>query len=316
MKSEETILNQHENENEETQLSDKHTKEQKEPREELTKKNRSWKQVVIGGVSGILLGSTSTFFTGSTSAYDDADAPGHGSQSSTSGEALPVSEDSAISVEGLPIATVSDDLSFSEAFAAARQEVGPGGVFEWNGGVYGTYYANEWNEMTAEERAEFGSRISYGTGGNTANNEDSNQNDTSTETISAETHTDTVPGGGRVGEDLVVNVEPENNETFDEVQIIGVHEATMEDGSIATIGQMEISGHEVFVVDVNHDGTFDIMGADMNSDGVISESEICNIQDEGIQVTDFQQQLDISPQDNYLAELPDYTNDAEPVDFA
>lgn len=38
MKSEETILNQHENENEETQLSDKHTKEQKEPREELTKR--------------------------------------------------------------------------------------------------------------------------------------------------------------------------------------------------------------------------------------------------------------------------------------
>lgn len=42
--------------------------------------------------------------------------------------------------------TVTDDMSFSEAFAAAREELGPGGVFEWNGQLYGTFYATEVDE--------------------------------------------------------------------------------------------------------------------------------------------------------------------------
>lgn len=50
---------------------------------------------------------------------------------------------------------VDDDMSFSEAFAEARAELGPGGVFEWHGRLYNTYYANEWNAMTPEQRGGF-----------------------------------------------------------------------------------------------------------------------------------------------------------------
>lgn len=50
---------------------------------------------------------------------------------------------------------VNDDMTFSEAFATARQEVGPSGVFEWNGGTYGTYYADEWDAMSPESRSEW-----------------------------------------------------------------------------------------------------------------------------------------------------------------
>ena len=39
--------------------------------------------------------------------------------------------------------TVSDEMSFGEAFASARAELGPGGVFQWNGEVYHTFYASE-----------------------------------------------------------------------------------------------------------------------------------------------------------------------------
>ncbi len=46
-------------------------------------------------------------------------------------------------------------MSFGEAFAAARAEVGPNGVFEWNGGYYGTYYENEWADMSDEFKREF-----------------------------------------------------------------------------------------------------------------------------------------------------------------
>ena len=49
----------------------------------------------------------------------------------------------------------TDGMSFNEAFAAARAEVGANGVFKWNGGVYGTFYENEWAEMSDEFKSEF-----------------------------------------------------------------------------------------------------------------------------------------------------------------
>ena len=56
--------------------------------------------------------------------------------------------------EYLEVATsVDDSMSFNEAFAAARQEIGAGGLFIWQGHTYGTYYADEWNAMSAEELA-------------------------------------------------------------------------------------------------------------------------------------------------------------------
>lgn len=55
-----------------------------------------------------------------------------------------------------PVAeSVSDDMSFGDAFAMARQEVGAGGVFEWNGSHYNTYYKEEWDAMTKEDQQDF-----------------------------------------------------------------------------------------------------------------------------------------------------------------
>lgn len=51
--------------------------------------------------------------------------------------------------------SVSDDMSFSQAFASARQEVGAGGIFHWRGQCYGTYYQNEWQSMDADARHSF-----------------------------------------------------------------------------------------------------------------------------------------------------------------
>jgi hypothetical protein len=39
--------------------------------------------------------------------------------------------------------SVHDEMSFAEAFAAARAETGAGGVFEWRGQVFATFYATE-----------------------------------------------------------------------------------------------------------------------------------------------------------------------------
>ena len=45
------------------------------------------------------------------------------------------------------ITSIDPSHSFSEAFAHSREQLGPGGVFEYKGELYNTYYAEEWNGM-------------------------------------------------------------------------------------------------------------------------------------------------------------------------
>ena len=58
-----------------------------------------------------------------------------------------------------PVAVVSDGMSFADAFAAARAQVGAGGVFEWHGGVFSTYYENEWDSMTPQQQHHFTAHV-------------------------------------------------------------------------------------------------------------------------------------------------------------
>ena len=105
-----------------------------------------WKSVLVGGVPGILIGAT----------VPDAADLGDSSDPGVS-EPTDVQENATI-----PVAhSVNDEMSFSEAFAAARSEVGPGGAFVWHGNVYGTYRGDdpEWLEMTAEERMEHSQHV-------------------------------------------------------------------------------------------------------------------------------------------------------------
>lgn len=63
----------------------------------------------------------------------------------------------AYSVEDVMMSTsTNDDMSFAKAFATARAEVGPGGVFEWRGGVYNTFYESEWNRLSESSKETFG----------------------------------------------------------------------------------------------------------------------------------------------------------------
>ena len=58
--------------------------------------------------------------------------------------------------DNAPLAeSVSEDMSFGDAFAMARQETGPGGVFEWRGTLYNTYYKDEWENMSDEDKSDF-----------------------------------------------------------------------------------------------------------------------------------------------------------------
>lgn len=64
--------------------------------------------------------------------------------------------------EDIQIASgVTDSMSFSEAFAVAREEVGPGGVFNWNGTTYNTFFKEEWNQIGLADKQEFLHSMGY-----------------------------------------------------------------------------------------------------------------------------------------------------------
>lgn len=110
----------------------------------------TWKKVAIGGAAAILLaGAGTAAYAGVQYAKDHTGEEG-GEDSAN--ESKPQHE-GAQATSGA--AQVSEELSFADAFTAARAQVGPGGVFTWHGNLYGTYTEAEWNAMSAEQKADF-----------------------------------------------------------------------------------------------------------------------------------------------------------------
>ena len=56
-------------------------------------------------------------------------------------------------VESLDVIETTPVPSFNNAFLAARNELGPGNTFEWNGNLYSTNYADEVFEVLQSEVA-------------------------------------------------------------------------------------------------------------------------------------------------------------------
>lgn len=56
-------------------------------------------------------------------------------------------------VESLEVIETTPVPSFNDAFIAARNELGPGNTFEWNGNLYSTNYADEVFEVLQSEVA-------------------------------------------------------------------------------------------------------------------------------------------------------------------
>ncbi|WP_428667051.1 hypothetical protein [Runella sp.] len=57
--------------------------------------------------------------------------------------------------------TINDEMPFSEAFSTAREEVGPGGIFNWHGNTYNTFIKDEWTKLPLETKQEFLSDIGF-----------------------------------------------------------------------------------------------------------------------------------------------------------
>ncbi|GAB3641207.1 hypothetical protein [Spirosoma arcticum] len=77
----------------------------------------------------------------------------------------PVTDENSSPVTKQPIGTMPEDIdvagkvidsmSFEQAFGAARDEVGMGGVFSWHGRWYNTFEKEEWTGLSLEQRQEY-----------------------------------------------------------------------------------------------------------------------------------------------------------------
>lgn len=278
------------------------------------KETIKWKEVTIGGISGIFLGSAGSF-AATAATLDSADELAEETTTEENAETTVEGGDetSTVTAHGNVASGVNDNMSFNEAFAAARSEVGAGGCFVWHGNVYGTYYANEWSAMPPAQRDEFVSQTigvdtshSHTTGTSYAHHSASH---------TQQTHT--------------THHEEENTGEEDmTVEVLGVEQVQNEDGSVSNIGAASINGQAVYFIDVDgQDGEFELMAADVNANGTLDEGEITDISDQHMSVSQFQELAQVSGNgaeagnevEEYYASndnLPDYVNDADPVDLA
>lgn len=184
---------------------------------------------------------------------------------------------------------VDDSMSFATAFATARNEVGPGGVFEWRGQLYGTYNADEWNGMSASERAEWADHFNW-------DNIDQPQHDPvyatndQPQVEQPAVEQPVVEQPVAIDDDIhVVETEPgTGNRPFamnedSEVEVIGVVHNDELDMNVANI---TVDGQEAILVDVNGDMQFDYITADFDGDGNISTDERLYYDGDGPTVSD------------------------------
>ncbi|MDE6553805.1 MAG: hypothetical protein K2K98_12740 [Muribaculaceae bacterium] len=264
-----------------------------------------WKQVAVGGTTGILLGTAATFLMGMKKADDPIEPDKDGKVDDNATEATqPAWADGDIAVA----TGVNDDMSFNEAFAAARAEVGPGGAFEWHGNVYGTYYANEWNAMSPQERNEFGSHFSWNehssasdthyasTGRSGSHHTDHTAHHTTTNsehTSSTHTTAQTTEGNddievisvdrpGTHTQTITAQEQPVVTDDMD-IEVLGV---TYDADNDITLGELNVGGHAAVVIDIDGDQTFDLLAVDLNDDGQPQVNEQAYIGDAGLTVND------------------------------
>lgn len=296
---------------------------QEQPKNETEQKtvgNSSWKQVSIGGVTGILMGAAGMYaanaFAGEQPEETDEQQANAATEPQSSAEA-----------SGLRVAEVDQNLSFGEAFAAARNEVGPGGVFRWHGGLYNTYTAQEWNSMSDGEHQQFAQQVQpeirpgeERTGHQEAQHDTAHNNNDRRKVDDDSTHDDDSRKHDDDDTHVVRHDEPE-------VHFLGVDQVQTESGQTWNVGHMVVGSQEVALVDVDDNMVFDVAVTDRNDNGKIEEDEVVDISDRQLSVTDFALASSLqesgngdtphpetasnSPQDQIAEDMPDYMNDAD-----
>lgn len=271
----------------------------------------SWQKVTIAGVTGIMMGA-GAMYVGDVYATEDPAA-------SNEGDTVTQPTTSHTTENGLRVAEVDQSLSFGEAFAAARAEVGAGGVFYWHGRTYNTFTENEWESMSDTEHHQFAQQVAPEIQTNEMPSEHGHS--------IAQHHEVHHDQQDDVSQQPQVRQVSENDEEQEEpeVHFLGVDQVQTDGGQTINVGHMTIAEEEVALVDMDNDLIFDVAVSDRNHNEQIDEGEVIDISDRQLSVTDFalaaeqENQSEITaqpdfvsnPQDQLAEDMPDYMNDAD-----
>lgn len=272
-----------------------------------TKKDGSaWKQVTLGGVSGILMGA-GLLYAGQATAQElgKVGTPEEGKIEDVT--APEPGETSHTLENGLKVAAVNDDLSFGEAFAQARAEVGPGGVFHWHGGIYNTYSADEWNAMTIEQKHDFAQQVQP----EIRPDELSTPTDANTHVV-VEHHVYYHEGTSTATEFH------ETAAASEDVQVVDKPTAQNfeQDGDVHIVGYANVDSHLAVGFDATGDGQADVAIIDVDDNYELSEADII-VDNQGnaatigevVNANDLNQLASMENPD-VAPDMPDYMNDA------
>ena len=272
--------------------------------QETKKEGSAWKQVTLGGVSGILMGA-GMLYAGQTYAANKEDAPEEKQEDVVAPEQ---NETSHTLENGLQVAAVNDDMSFGEAFAAARAEVGPGGVFHWHGGIYNTYTAAEWNAMSTDQKHDFAQQVKP----EISVDQVSTPTDANTHVV-VEHHV-----YHHEGSHATNDVHPAAD-TSGDVQIASQQTADASDADVHIVGYGEVEGHLAVGLDTDGDGQADVAIIDVDDSGGLSDPDVI-VDNHGNMATygeinnatpDPDPNLTASMENPDVApDMPDYMNDA------
>jgi hypothetical protein len=227
---------------------------------------------------------------------------------------------------------VSDQMTFNEAFSTARAEVGPGGFFNWNGRSFNTYYKEEWDKLSEDEKQSFYKRV----------DEQVDLSSIKEINVASDTANDNIEDFEP--DEKQVEVEPnelveEETDVSNNQQVLQSREE-LEDGQTMqydiieaepVYGMQDFSGDgivDAVSVDGNGDGMADVIVVDTDADGIIDgylmnndgddDLDVLIIDDaqDGIDENDFIEEIDEGvSMDSFLiideSEL-DLENDVEP----
>ena len=225
----------------------------------------TWKKVAVGGAAGILLGASAMY---ATDAY------------ASSPEEIPEEDESAQAAAndnaGIKVAESHDDLSFKDAFDAARAEVGPGGAFHWHGNTYSTFTADEWNNMTDAEKNDYAEAVKPEVRAEEINSTHHHAEDVAMVSHSSPADQDVSVAHNDANLHQASDVQVADDQNAD-VHLVNAGEVQLADGTMATVGVFDVDGQEVSVVDFDQDGNPDVAICDANGNGSIDVGEAVDL---------------------------------------
>ena len=223
-----------------------------EPQSEKT----GWKKVAIGSAAGILLGAGAIYAVSGEEKQDAASTA-----SSPTADKQPVK-----------VGEVSDDMSFTDAFNSARAQVGAGGVFHWHGGIYSTYTADEWDNMTADNREEYAQAIKPEIRADEMENSYVAEAHTTSHSQTADAKADVEPVSHASVQSAAYH--QDDVEPAYVVASQSHQDTTNADDDVHVVAQGTVQGHAAAAVDLNGDGDADVAVIDINDNHVLDDPDV------------------------------------------